>query len=41
MAGNTEYKNAWAKENLDRISLTVPKGKRETTGTCSGTRRKP
>lgn len=29
MAGNTEYKNNWAKENLDRISLTVPKGQKE------------
>lgn len=30
MAGNTEYKNNWAKENLDRISLTVPKGQKGT-----------
>lgn len=28
MAGNTGYKNNWAKEKLDRISLTVPKGHR-------------
>lgn len=28
MAGNTEYKNNWAKEKLDRISLTVPKGRK-------------
>ena len=28
MAGNTKYKNNWAKEKLDRISLTVPKGHR-------------
>ena len=26
MAGNTKYKNDWAKEKLDRISLTVPRG---------------
>lgn len=29
MAGTTEYKNNWQKENLDRISLTVPKGQKE------------
>lgn len=29
MAGNTGYKNNWAKEKLDRISLTVPKGRKE------------
>ena len=33
MAGNTEYKREWAKENLDRISLTVPKGYKETIHT--------
>ena len=30
MAGKTEYKNQWQKENMDRINLTVPKGKKDT-----------
>lgn len=25
----SEYKNAWIAEKLDRINLTVPKGKRD------------
>ena len=29
MAGTTQYKNNWMKENLDRISLAVPKGQKE------------
>lgn len=29
MAGTTQYKNNWQKENLDRISLTVPRGEKE------------
>lgn len=29
MAGTTQYKNDWQKANLDRISLTVPKGQKE------------
>lgn len=29
MAGTTQYKNDWQKTKLDRISLTVPKGKKE------------
>ena len=29
MAGKTDYKNQWQKENVDRINLTVPKGKKE------------
>ena len=29
MAGNTENKNALLAEKLDRINLTVPKGKKE------------
>ena len=29
MAGTTQYKNDWQKAKLDRISLTVPKGKKE------------
>ena len=29
MAGSTKYKNEWQKANLDRISLTVPKGQKE------------
>lgn len=28
MAGTTQYKNNWQKANLDRISLTVPKGRK-------------
>lgn len=29
MAGKTEYKNNWQKENMDRINLTMPKGQKE------------
>ena len=29
MAGNTEYKNKWQKENVDRVNLTMPKGNKE------------
>ena len=29
MAGSTEYKNKWQKENVDRINLTMPKGQKE------------
>lgn len=29
MAGKTEYKNQWQRENVDRINLTVPKGRKE------------
>ena len=29
MAGNTEYKNQWASENYQRISLTVKKGAKD------------
>lgn len=29
MAGKTDYKNAWQKENYDRINLTVKKGEKE------------
>ena len=29
MAGKTEYKNNWQKENMDRINLTMPKGRKE------------
>lgn len=28
-ANTAEYKNAWQKQNVDRINLTVPKGKKE------------
>ncbi len=28
VAGKTEYKNNWQKENYDRINLTVPKGRK-------------
>lgn len=30
MAGKTEYKNNWQKENVDRVNLTLPKGQKET-----------
>ena len=30
MAGKTEYKNNWQKENVDRINLIVPKGKKDS-----------
>jgi uncharacterized protein (DUF1778 family) len=29
VAGKTAYKNQWQKENVDRINLTVPKGKKD------------
>lgn len=29
MSGNNEYKNKWIAEKLDRINLTVPKGKKD------------
>lgn len=29
MAGKAEYKNKWQKENMDRINLTMPKGRKE------------
>ena len=29
MAGNNEYKNKWISEKLDRINLTMPKGKKD------------
>lgn len=29
MAGKTEYKNKWQSENCERISLVVPKGKKD------------
>ena len=29
MAGKTEYKNKWQSEKCDRISLVVPKGKKD------------
>lgn len=28
MAGNSEYRNSWIAEKLDRINLTVPKGRK-------------
>ena len=30
MAGKTEYKNNWQKENVDRVNLTMAKGRKET-----------
>lgn len=29
MAGKTAYKNNWQKENVDRVNLTMPKGRKE------------
>lgn len=29
MAGKTDYKNQWQKENLDRVNLTMPKGEKD------------
>ena len=29
MAGNSEYRNKWIAEKLDRINLTMPKGKKD------------
>ena len=29
MAGKTDYKNQWQKENVDRVDLTMPKGKKD------------
>lgn len=29
MAGKTQYKNTWQKENVDRVNLTMPKGKKD------------
>lgn len=28
MAGKAEYKNQWQKENMDRVNLTMPKGRK-------------
>ena len=28
MAGKTQYKNTWQKENVDRVNLTMPKGRK-------------
>ena len=30
MAGKTQYKNTWQKENVDRVNLTMPKGRKDT-----------
>lgn len=29
MAGKTEYKNQWQREKVDRVNLTMPKGRKE------------
>ncbi len=29
MAGKTDYKNQWQKDNVDRVNLTLPKGQKE------------
>ncbi len=28
MAGKTDYKNQWQKDNVDRVNLTMPKGRK-------------
>lgn len=38
MAGKTEYKNNWQKENVDRINLIVPKGQKEAIKAHAETR---
>ena len=30
MAGNSEYRNKWISEKLDRVNLTMPKGQKES-----------
>lgn len=30
MANNSVYRNKWISEKLDRVNLTMPKGKKET-----------
>ena len=39
MAEKTEYKNHWQKENVDRINLTTPKGKKEISKAHAEARR--
>ena len=29
MAGKTAYKNTWQRENVDRVNLTMPKGRKD------------
>ena len=29
MAGKTDYKNQWQKDIVDRVNLTMPKGKKD------------
>ena len=29
MAGNSEYRNKWIAEKLDRVNLTMPKGQKD------------
>ncbi len=38
MAGKTEYKNTWQRENVDRVNLTMPKGKKDAIKTHAETR---
>ena len=38
MAGKTEYKNEWQKENLDRFNLTMPKGRKDIIKAHADTR---
>nr|DAZ41573.1 MAG TPA: Alginate and motility regulator [Caudoviricetes sp.] len=36
MAGNSEYRNKWISEKLDRVNLTMPKGQKETIKAHAG-----
>ncbi len=37
MAGKTEYKNTWQRENVDRVNLTMPKGRKDIIKTHAET----
>ncbi|MBE6933563.1 MAG: hypothetical protein E7462_00685 [Ruminococcaceae bacterium] len=37
MAGNSEYRNKWIAEKLDRVNLTMTKGKKEVIQTHAAT----
>jgi len=38
MAGKTEYKNNWQKENVDRVNLTMSKGRKDAIKAHAATR---
>ncbi len=39
MAGKTDYKNKWQKENVDRVNLTMTKGKKSVIQAHAESRR--